>query len=308
MLDGLDVTIIESQSLNLRKEICDLNDLVRGSIDEYKRNQVIQSKKHIDIKYTTSFAEVFLDVDKSRIAQVISNLLSNAFKFSKEGSIIVNIEPYERNSREVAVTVKDSGIGIDDEVLTRLFEKFVSKSFQGTGVGLYISKNIVEGHGGRIWAENNVDGKGATFYFTLPIIKSISHNTNDNGNKQKRILIVDDEPDVNMVLKKVLEQSGFNVDSYDDPILALDNFNAGSYDLLLLDIKMPEMNGFHLCREMKKIDNKVKVCFLTASEMFYERFRNEEEFNEIDKDLFLQKPIENEDLIKKIDTIISQEY
>jgi signal transduction histidine kinase len=150
--DILDVTIIESQSLNLRKEICDLNDLVRGTIDEYKRNQVIQSKNHIDIKYASSYAEVFVDVDKSRIAQVISNLLSNAFKFSKEGSIIVNIEPYERNSREVTVTVKDSGRGIDAEVITRLFEKFVSKSFQGTGVGLYISKNIVEGHGGRIWA------------------------------------------------------------------------------------------------------------------------------------------------------------
>jgi signal transduction histidine kinase len=306
--DILDVTIIESQSLNLRKEICDLNDLVRGSIDEYKRNQVSQSKKDIDIKYTSSYAEVFVDVDKSRIAQVISNLLSNAFKFSKQGSIIVNIEPDERNSREVAVTVKDSGRGIDDEVLTRLFEKFVSKSFQGTGVGLYISKNIVKGHGGRIWAENNADGKGATFHFTLPIIKSISYNAKDNSNNKKRILIVDDELDVNTVLKKVLEQGGFNVDSYHDPILALENFDAGSYDLLLLDIKIPEMDGFHLYREMKKIDRKVKVCFLTASEMYYERFRNEEEFNEIDKDLFLQKPIENEDLIRKINTIISQEH
>jgi signal transduction histidine kinase len=306
--DILDVTIIESQSLNLRKEICDLNDLVRGSIDEYKRNQVSQSKKDIDIKYTSSYAEVFVDVDKSRIAQVISNLLSNAFKFSKQGSIIVNIEPDERNSREVAVTVKDSGRGIDGEVLTRLFEKFVSKSFQGTGVGLYISKNIVKGHGGRIWAENNADGKGATFHFTLPIIKSISYNAKDNSNNKKRILIVDDELDVNTVLKKVLEQGGFNVDSYHDPILALENFDAGSYDLLLLDIKIPEMDGFHLYREMKKIDRKVKVCFLTASEMYYERFRNEEEFNEIDKDLFLQKPIENEDLIRKINTIINQEH
>ena len=135
-----------------------------------------------------------------------------------------------------------------------------------------------------------------------------TETTKYNG-KKKRILIVDDEPDVNMVLKKVLEQGGFNVDSYDDPLLALDTFNAGLYDLLLLDIKMPEIDGFHLCREMKKIDRKVKVCFLTASrEMYYERFRNEEEFNEIRKDLFLQKPLENEDLIKKINTIISQEH
>jgi DNA-binding response OmpR family regulator len=128
-----------------------------------------------------------------------------------------------------------------------------------------------------------------------------------NNNKKKRILIIDDEPDVNMVLKQVLEQSGFNADSYDDPILALEHFNAGLYDLILLDIKMPGIDGLRLYQEMKKIDSKVKVRFLTASEMYYERFRNEEEFSVIDKDLFLQKPIENEDLINKINTIISQD-
>ena len=130
--------------------------------------------------------------------------------------------------------------------------------------------------------------------------------TTDLNGKKKKVLIVDDEPDINTILKKVFEQNGFNADSYDDPILALENFKAGSYDLLLLDIKMPEMDGFHLYQKMKTIDSNVKVCFLTASEMYYERFRNEEEFNEIDKDLFLQKPIENEDLINKINTIISQ--
>src|SRR5215472_3811965 len=124
-------------------------------------------------------------------------------------------------------------------------------------------------------------------------------------NGKKKVLIVDDEPDINTILKKVFEQNGFNADSYDDPILALENFKAGSYDILLLDIKMPEMDGFQLYQKMKRIDSKVKVCFLTASELYYERFRDEEEFIEIDKDLFLQKPIENEDLIKKINTIIS---
>jgi DNA-binding response OmpR family regulator len=131
-----------------------------------------------------------------------------------------------------------------------------------------------------------------------------SKTTKDNS-KKKRILIVDDEPDVDMVLEKVFEQSGFNADSYDDPVLALENFKAGLYDLVLLDIKMPIIDGFHLYQEIKKIDSKVKVCFLTASELYYERFRKEKEFAEIDKDLFLRKPIENEDLINKINTIIS---
>jgi DNA-binding response OmpR family regulator len=130
-----------------------------------------------------------------------------------------------------------------------------------------------------------------------------SKTTKDNK-KKKRILIVDDEPDVDTVLKEVFEQNGFNANTYDDPILALENFKAGSYDLVLLDIKMPVMDGFHLYQEMKKIDNKIEICFLTASELYYEQFRKEQ-FSTIDKDLILRKPIENEDLIKKVNTIIS---
>jgi DNA-binding response OmpR family regulator len=127
-----------------------------------------------------------------------------------------------------------------------------------------------------------------------------------HNSKKKKILIVDDEPDVNAVLKKVVEQYGFKADSYDDPILALKHFKAGSYDLILLDIKMPVMDGFRLYQEIKKIDSKVKICFLTASELYYERFRKEKEFAEIDEDLFVRKPIGNEDLINKINTIINQ--
>ena len=131
-----------------------------------------------------------------------------------------------------------------------------------------------------------------------------SKTTKDNNNKKKRILIVDDEPDVDTVLKEVIEQNGFIANTYDDPILALKNFKAGSYDLVLLDIKMPEMDGFHLYQEMRKIDSKVKIYFLTASELYHELFRKEEEPCRIDKDLFIRKPIVNEDLIKKVNTII----
>jgi two-component system, OmpR family, sensor histidine kinase VicK len=174
--DILDVTKIESRSLNLRKEVCDLNDIVRNSIDEYNRNQVIQSKKNIDIKYTSHEDKIFVEVDRNRIAQIISHLLSNAFKFTKEGSILVNVV-LDQKSKQVSVSVKDVGRGIEPEVFPRLFQKFASKSFQGTGLGLFISRSIIEAHGGRIWAENNSDGKGATFYFTLPVIKSLQQPT-----------------------------------------------------------------------------------------------------------------------------------
>jgi DNA-binding response OmpR family regulator len=124
-------------------------------------------------------------------------------------------------------------------------------------------------------------------------------------NKKKRVLIVDDEPDVTLVLKQVLDENGFEADSYDEPRLALNNFKANMYDLLLLDIKMPDINGLDLYQEMKKIDDKVKVCFLTASEMFYEKFRKEEPYSKFDKELFIAKPIENEELLDHLNKIIN---
>jgi DNA-binding response OmpR family regulator len=124
-------------------------------------------------------------------------------------------------------------------------------------------------------------------------------------NKKKRVLIVDDEPDVTLVLKQVLDENGFEADSYDEPRLALNNFKANKYDLLLLDIKMPDINGLDLYQEMRKIDEKVKVCFLTASEMFYEKFRKEEPYSKFDKELFIAKPIENEELLDLLNKVIN---
>jgi CheY-like chemotaxis protein len=120
----------------------------------------------------------------------------------------------------------------------------------------------------------------------------------------KRVLIVDDEPDVILTLKMVLEENGFKVDSFTDPLLALQNFKeeAGMYNMIILDIKMPNMNGFELYRQIKKIDDKVKVCFLTASEMYYDAY--EDIFNTLDVKCFIQKPIENKELIDRLNKIM----
>jgi DNA-binding response OmpR family regulator len=122
----------------------------------------------------------------------------------------------------------------------------------------------------------------------------------------KRVLLVDDEPDLNLTLKMTLEENGFKVDSFTDPLSALENFKeeAGMYELLILDMKMPNMNGFELYRQIKKIDDKVKVCFLTAGEMDYEQFRKEL-FPALDNNCYIQKPIENETLIKRLNKIIA---
>jgi signal transduction histidine kinase len=169
--DILDVTRIESQSLKLIKERFDLNEPISNAVQDY-RNQIEKDNRNIKLLFSPSKQDIVVEADRSRLTQVISNLLSNALKFTKEGTISISTE--KKESR-VIVSVKDTGTGIDSEILPRLFSKFSAKSFEGTGLGLFISKNIVETHGGKIWAENNDDDdaygeKGATFYFMLPLI------------------------------------------------------------------------------------------------------------------------------------------
>jgi CheY-like chemotaxis protein len=127
----------------------------------------------------------------------------------------------------------------------------------------------------------------------------------DMDNKGKRILLVDDEPDVIYAIKRVLENIGFIVDSYDDPILTLTNFRPGLYDLILLDIKMPNMNGFDLYERIKKIDRNVKTCFLTASELFYEEYRKLGVQTALEKEYFIQKPCRSEELIRQLNEILN---
>jgi signal transduction histidine kinase len=187
--DILDVTRIESKSLNLKKERLDLNDLVAVVVEDYRR-QIEKTSSSLSASdhngNTNVFYEepkkeedkaIFVEADRQRLIQVISHLLSNAVKFTKEGGGTVSIGAEKKGDQEeVVVSVKDTGSGIDKEILPRLFTKFTTKSYQGTGLGLFISKSIIEAHGGKIWAENNNNGdgkerRGATFYFTLPLNK-----------------------------------------------------------------------------------------------------------------------------------------
>jgi DNA-binding response OmpR family regulator len=119
----------------------------------------------------------------------------------------------------------------------------------------------------------------------------------------KRILIVDDEPDVNLALRIVLEDNNFIVDSFNDPLLALENFKANLYDVLILDIKMPKKDGFELYKEIMKIDNKVKVCFLTAGDVNYSSLKDT--FPTLNENQFIRKPIENTELIRRVNKIIN---
>ncbi len=161
--------------MQLKKEIINVNDIISNTVEKIK-NQ-LGHDENVELVYNSlDHNIVFVEADKARIIQVISNLLNNAIKFTKKGMVFIGIEENKQESLQkfVVITVKDTGTGIDSEILPRLFEKFASKSCKGTGLGLFISKSIVEAHDGRIWAENNADGKGATFTFSLPLHKEVA--------------------------------------------------------------------------------------------------------------------------------------
>ena len=184
--DILDVTKIESQSLKLNKERFNLNDVITNVIDEMIVNREFKNEKsdydNNNIKLEYRPKDIFVEADRVRVTQVMSNLLNNSIKFTKEGKITITIEKKDDDGEVVVISIKDTGIGIDSEMFPKLFSKFASKSYQGTGLGLFICKSIVEAHDGKIWAENNnnQEKKGATFYFTLPTI-----------NRQQDVKVVD---------------------------------------------------------------------------------------------------------------------
>ena len=176
--DVLDVSRIEGKNLQLSKSYFDLNQTIKQVIEDHQKealNKEVQiifdSKKNIP---ATVYA------DEARLQQVINNLLSNAINFTQNGTIKITAyraqvdtkgEIDEPNRESTVVEIKDTGTGINSEMLPRLFDKFATRSMSGTGLGLYISKSIVDSHDGKIWAYNNKDGKGATFTFTLPVSK-----------------------------------------------------------------------------------------------------------------------------------------
>ena len=173
---------IENQTLQLSKEQFNLKDILTDIIDDYDNLLAVKGRKDVKLRYEPK--DILLVADKVRVGRVISNLLNNAIKFTAKGKITLNTEDIEQNelnnretkleqkneqqSREIQVSIKDTGTGLSPAILPKLFSKFVSTDSGGTGLGLFVSKNIVEAHGGKIQARNNDDGKGATFSFIIP--------------------------------------------------------------------------------------------------------------------------------------------
>jgi len=202
----LDVTKIESKSLKLNKEPINLNIIIAEVLKEYtnkiqhrnmsgERNRQYPGQVKISYELKQKDDDIIVEADKNRLAQVMSNLISNALKFTEKESearisiVVEKNDPEVGRNQDIVVSVKDSGEGINPVIFPNMFSKFVSSSYSGTGLGLYISKSIIDAHGGTIWAENNKNGKGATFYFTLPLStdKQLNYKLQENEQEIKRI-------------------------------------------------------------------------------------------------------------------------
>ena len=317
----LDATKIESQSLKVNKQYFKLNDIIKNVLADHKKEEENNKQNRIKLAYSSNNDNIIVKADAERLTQVVSNLLGNAIKFTQEGEISVNLSR-DDTDQLVVVSVTDTGQGIDPEIIPRLFRKFATKSIVGTGLGLYISKRIIEAHGGKMWAENNPDGIGATFSFTLPLITQQERiaidtvptmNIEEGRNKRsiyydsdktrmKRIFLVDDDYDHTITFKMGLELAKFEVDAYNDSAIALSKFKPDYYDLLLIDVKMPNIDGFELYEKIKEIDNKVLVWFITAYETYYRALKEVSSTSKGDmiSAPVIAKPIEIGELVKQI--------
>jgi signal transduction histidine kinase len=160
--DLLDVAKIEGQFLKLSKEKFNFSELISILVQDYRKQ--FADDHDVVVEYESK-ESIIVEADKERITQVISNLLDNSLKFTKNGKVVITTK--KESDGKVAVSVQDTGTGLEPEIIPRLFTKFASKSQSGTGLGLFISKSIIEAHGGEIWGKNN-ENEGATFTFTIP--------------------------------------------------------------------------------------------------------------------------------------------
>ena len=309
--DLLEVTKIESDSIKLDKEKFNLNDFLNDVLKDYS-DKIL--KEDFNINYTPSIVKsipndivFFVNVDKDRLTQVIFNILNNAVRASGDAihdgnpdNVSIQFSLTQTATNEIQISVKDMGQGIDAQILSKLFTKFITKSGKGIGLGLFIAKSIIESHGGRIWAENNKEEKGATFYFTLPVLTQSQRNNNI-----RKILVVDDVPTFALSLKNTFETNGkYRVDIHDNPVTMLHKFVSGYYDFVILNIEMSEINGFDLIQQLRKKDDRVQVIFMTSGGTNYEPLR--ELYGISEKTHFIKKTLGAEKILKQLNALVGE--
>ncbi len=297
--DLLDLSRLESGKATFNKAAVDLQQLIRSASDnlgplaERKRLSLITDLPE-------DLPQVFADADM--INQVITNLVSNALRFARSRiTIYAGVE----DEKLIKISVIDDGKGVSKKQLQMLFDKFVQTSrpqggagYQGTGLGLSICKRIVDAHNGQIWVESE-EGKGAQFHFTLNTLKSFK---SIGASMKKKILVVDDERVLVELLKMRLGEANYEVLIAHDGQEGLETAKREKPDLILLDIMMPKMDGYQVCRLLKfdAAYKQIPIIMLTARG----REQDQKAAHEVGADDFIVKPFDPKDLLTKIATFL----
>jgi len=316
--DIIDISKIEAGQLRVKVTSCEINDLLKelhAQFHELLTTQYPEREVSLIVESALPNDEIWIKTDPSRLRQVLVNLIGNAVKFTEAGGIKLGFT-ISREKGHVRFFVEDTGIGIEKDKINLIFDRFrqlnesPTRKAGGTGLGLTISKHIVQLLGGNIWAESK-EGKGSTFYFTLPlhIIKKnelltysrVDKRTFDFDFHGKNILIVEDE-DINyLFLNNLLKRAKVRTRRAENGQKAIDQIKTGhNFDLILMDIKMPVMNGIDATKEIKKLQPLLPIIAQTAYAMEEEK----QSCLHAGCDDYIAKPIDENRLFCMIDSIL----
>ncbi|MFC5413100.1 ATP-binding protein [Larkinella bovis] len=307
--DILDFSKIEAGKVELEESNFDFKHLV-SNIKRAHQFKAEESGTRIKLMVDDDIPDILMG-DSLRIGQVLSNLVSNAIKFTKQGTVTIELSLLKKDDEvaSIYVSVQDTGIGIPLEKQQAIFEMFTqansatTRQFGGTGLGLVITRRLLELHGSQIEVESE-EGKGAKFFFTLDLrigstVKqnyALTDSINDQTLKGVRILLVEDYPVNVKVALKFLSRWGVIVDVAENGLIGFEKFQKGTYDLILMDLQMPVMDGYTSTRQIRETDAKIPVIALTASATYSNRDRA------IDAGIndYVTKPFNPNDLFQKI--------
>ncbi|WP_148687767.1 hybrid sensor histidine kinase/response regulator [Candidatus Nitrosocosmicus hydrocola] len=296
--DILDISKIEANPLKLDFEIFDLCDLLENIAGDYNQ---FSNKDSSGINFVFNCtSNILIEADREYVKQAFENILNNSYFFTKknEGNRIM-ISAYVRDEDNYAsILIEDEGPGITDDNPERVFTKFYPNS-GGAGLGLFISKKIIEIHGGTVTVENRIDDIGAKFLIKIPI-KGVDMPFQFVGNKSTdenlKLLIIDDFSDNLALIKESITNLGYEIDYYEDPYNAIENFIPGKYSLVFLGINVKGLDGFDLYDDLKKRDKKIKGYFMSSSKI------NKEAMELLNKNLmydhFIFKPLSLDSFVK----------
>ena len=304
----LDLAKIETQQIHFNQKSFDLNELMNDLY--YSFIEIADSKKINFLVRKDSQTTVTLKTDTYRLKQILSNLIDNAIKFTEEGFIEVS---YSVHNEYITFEVKDTGIGMNQNQLDKLFTRFSKfekekqKLYRGAGLGLAICKQLVELLGGKIWVESKLD-KGSTFYVRLPAVEQIKDKQPESNNskptldwKNKTILIAEDNPSNLYFFKMLLSETNINIDHAKNGHEVVKKTKKDAPDLILMDIKMPEMDGLEATRLIRKNNPNIPIIAQTAFSM-----ENDEKLSlEAGCNAYITKPIQKHQLFSLLSKFLS---